>query len=109
MVRTGKGLTTSLNIITKRSNKKQKSRFGITDINKQDLRKFLKKFKNSYYQGYNSKQVHNELTGDEFFLIKQITNLIKTKRHIWIRTKGIKSGVNKTIGHVNEKNQSEEL
>ena len=41
-----KGLTTSLTLSTKRSNKKQKERFYITDITSQDFRKLLKKFKN---------------------------------------------------------------
>ena len=49
----------SLYIRNKRSNKKKKARFAITDITKQDLRKFLKNFKNSPYLGYKSKQVRN--------------------------------------------------
>ena len=44
MVRTGKGMTTSLDLIIKRSNKKRKARFDITDITKQDFRKLLKEF-----------------------------------------------------------------
>ena len=62
MGRTGKVLTTYLYFRTKRPNKKQKERFSTTDINKQDFRKFLKKFENSTYLGYRNKQVHNETT-----------------------------------------------
>ena len=58
----GKDLTTSLSIRTKIPNKKQNARFTITDINNQDLRKLIDKFKNPPYLGYNSKQVHNEPT-----------------------------------------------
>ena len=46
MGRLGKGLITSLSLRTKRSNKKQKSKFAITDITNQYFRKLLKKFNN---------------------------------------------------------------
>ena len=49
MGRPGKGMTASLAIRNKMSNKKQKARFSITDITNQDFRKLLKKFKNSPY------------------------------------------------------------
>ena len=62
MGRPGKGLTTSLDLRTKRSNQKQKERFAITNITNQDFRKFLKKFKNSHYLVYKSKRVHKEPT-----------------------------------------------
>ena len=62
MQQSGKGITTSLSLRNKRPNKKQKARFDITDIDNQDLRKFLNKFRNSLYLGYKKKQVHNELT-----------------------------------------------
>ena len=52
MVRLGKGLTASIDLSTKRQNKKQKLRFSITYITTQDIRKFLKKFINSPYLGY---------------------------------------------------------
>ena len=101
---------------TKRKNNKQKARFTITDINNQEFRKFLKKFRNSIYLCYESKQVHNETTEDYFFLIKHITKVIKSKRHIIICSNFVKLGlnkkirhVNKTIGHVNEAIQSLEL
>ena len=77
MGRPGKGMTTYLTLSTKIPNKKKNSRFSITDITNQYFRKFLKKFKNSPYLGYNSKQVHNEPTESYFFLIKYITKLIK--------------------------------
>ena len=55
----GKGLTTSLYLSTKGSNNKQKAMFSITDINNQDFRNLLKKFKSSPYPGYKSKKVQN--------------------------------------------------
>ena len=45
MGRIGKGVTTSLYLGTKKSNKKQKEGFEITGINNQYLSNFLKKFK----------------------------------------------------------------
>ena len=90
MVRTGKELTTSLDIRTKSSNKKEKTGFVITEVTNQDFRKFLKKFKNSSYLGYKSKQVHNEVTEAYFFLITYITKLIISKRHVQLHTKGVK-------------------
>ena len=62
MGRPGKGLTTSLDLITKSSNNKKKKKFAITEITNQDLSNFLGKFKNSTYLVYKSKQVHNEPT-----------------------------------------------
>ena len=76
MGRSVKCLNISLYLSTKIPNKKQKSRFDIADITNQYFREFLKKFKNSPYLGYKSKQVHNEPTEVYFFLIKNITNLI---------------------------------
>ena len=89
------------------SKKKQNVRFAITYITKQDFRKFNQKFYNSTYLGCKSKQVNNEQTQAYFLPIKHITKLIKYKRHVQIRTKGVKLGVNKKIGHV--ATQSEEL
>ena len=105
----GKGMNTSLVLCIKRSNKKQKASFYITDITNQDFRQLLKNFDNSLYVGYKSKQVHNEPTQAYFFLIKQITNLMKSERHFLIRTKFVKSGANETIVHVNIAIQSVEL
>ena len=62
MERLVKRLTNSLALRTKISNKKQKARFEITDINNQDFRKLLKKFNNSKDLCHKSKQVHNEET-----------------------------------------------
>ena len=62
MGRPVKGMTNSLFLMTKESNKKQKSGFAITDITKLGFRKFIKKFENSPDLIYNSKQVHNEPT-----------------------------------------------
>ena len=96
----GKGLTTYLNLSTKTTNNKQKSRFLITDITKQDFRKLQKNFENPPYLGYNNKQVHNEPTEAYFFLIKNITKLIKSKSRVQLHTKFVKLGVNEKIGHV---------
>ena len=35
-------------------------------------------------------------------MIKQINNLIKRERHVWLSTKVVKMGVNKTNGHINK-------
>ena len=43
------------------------------------------------------------------FLINHITKLIKSERHIWIRTNFLKSAVKETIGNVNREIQYEEL
>ena len=55
---TGKGLTASLALRNKTSNKKQKERFSMTEITKQDFRFLFNKFENIPYIGYKSKQVH---------------------------------------------------
>ena len=59
MVISGKGVNTSLNISTKRPNKKQKLRTAVTDIANQYFIKLIKYFNNSPYLGYNKKQVYN--------------------------------------------------
>ena len=66
----GKCLTTSQALRTKIPNKKQKARFAITDINKQDFSKLIKKFGNSPYLGNKSKYFRNEPTEAYLFLIK---------------------------------------
>ena len=48
-------MTTYLDLSTKIPNKKQNSRFSITDITNQYFRKLLKNFNNSPYIGYNIK------------------------------------------------------
>ena len=80
MIIPGKGINTYLDIRTKISNNKQNSRFYITDITNQDFRKLLNKFNNAPYIGYKSKQVCNEPTEDYFFLLKYITELMKSER-----------------------------
>ena len=108
----GKGLTNSMALRTKSMNKKQKARYSVTDITNQDLRKLLKGFTNSPYLGYKNKQLHNEPTEDLFLLIRQVSNIIKIKTHVWICNKGVKldvdktNCVNKTIVHVNQNKQS---
>ena len=49
MVIPGNGMTNSLSLRTKRSNKKQNARFDITDITNQYFRKLLNKFNNLSY------------------------------------------------------------
>ena len=102
------GLTYSLDFRIERSNIKQKERFDITDTTKKDFRNFLNNFNNSFYLGYKSKKVHNELTEAYLFLIKHITKLIKIKRHVILSTIFLKLGFNETIGHVNKAIQSDE-
>ena len=91
----GKNLNTYMDLITNRSNNKQKASFVITDITNQDFSKFLKKFKNSPYLIYKNKQVHNEPTEFYLFLIKQISKLIKSDQHNGLYTKGVNLGVKK--------------
>ena len=95
MERPGKRLTNSLALRTKRVDKKQNAKFAINDITNQDLRDLLKFFNKLPYLGYKHKHVYNEPTEAYFYPTKHITKLIKSKRHIWLRTKGVKSGVNK--------------
>ena len=78
----GEGMTASLALRTNITKNIQKARFAITDITKQELMKLLKEFNNSLYLGYNNKQIRNKPTNDYFFLIKRITKLIKSKRHV---------------------------
>ena len=61
----------------------------------------LKKFKNSLYLGYKIKQVQNESNESYFFLITQITKIMKRKRHI--PPNFVKLSINVTIGHINNK------
>ena len=89
----GKGLTTSLALRTKTPNNKQKARISIIDITYQDFRKLIREFKNSPYLGYKKKQVHNEPTEDYFLLIRQVSKTIKSKKHVRLCTKGVKSDV----------------
>ena len=77
MRRPVKGVTTSLTLWSKIPNKKQKARFSITDITHQDLSKLNKKFNNSPFISYKSKQIHNERTEAYLLLIKKITNIVK--------------------------------
>ena len=68
----------------------------------------IKKFRNSNDLGYKQTQFHNEPTKAYFLPMKQITNIIKSKKHIWLRTKEVKTDVNETkhankpIGNVNK-------
>ena len=98
MVVSSKGVTNSLTLMNKRPNKIQNASTSITDIANQYFRELLKKFNYSPDIGLKSKQVHNKPTEDYFFLIKQITKLMKIKRHV--RSKFVKSGTNETIGQI---------
>ena len=64
------------------SNKKQTARFSITEMTNQGFSKLLKKYNNSPYLGYKSKQVHDEPTEAYSFLIKNITELMKNESHL---------------------------
>ena len=99
----GKGVTNSLDLRTKMSNKKQRERFAIIDITKQDFRKLLNCFEHSPYIGYKSKHVYNEPTEAYLFLIKQITKLMKNEKNVQLRTNFFESDVKKNIVSVNEK------
>ena len=107
MRRTGKGLINYLAFRNKRSENKQKARFYITDITKKYFRKLRKRLNHSSYPGYKSKKFHNELMEAYFFLIKNITKLMKIERHVRLHTNFVKSGVNEKIGHVNGAIQSD--
>ena len=96
MERSGKGLTISLTLSTKSPNKKQKVRTDITDITDQYFRKFIKEFKNSPYLGYKKKHVHYEPTEAYIFLIKHISNPIKSNKHVRLSTKIVNSGFDGT-------------
>ena len=102
MGRTGKGA-----LSTKGPNKKQKAIFSITNITKQYFGNLLKKFDNSPFLDYKSKEVHNEPTEDYLFLMKYITKLMKSERHVQLHTKFVKLVTNETIGHVNKAIQPE--
>ena len=92
----GKGINNYLTLRTKIPNKKQKSRIAITDINNHDFRKFIEAFNNSPYLGYRKKQVHNEPTESYFFLINQFYKIMKSEKQVWLRTKALKSDVDRT-------------
>ena len=77
MRRPVKGVTTSLILWSKITNKKQKARFSIIDITHEDLSKLHKKFNNSPFISYKIKQIHNERTEAYLLLIKKITNIVK--------------------------------
>ena len=104
-------MTTHLVLGTKSPKNKQEARFSITNIINLDLRKLLKKFKNSLYLGYKRKKVHNELTEAYFFLINNMSKLIKIKMQVRIHNREVISDVdgtkrvNKRIVNVNEKIQ----
>ena len=95
MVRSGKGLTTPMDLSTKSPNKKQRARTSSTDITNQYFRNVIKEFNNPPYLGYKKKQVHNEQTEAYVFPIKQIPKPIKSNKHVRICTKGFQSDVDR--------------
>ena len=109
MGRPSKGPNKYLDLRTKNPNKKKNTRFSIPEITYQNFRNLLKKFKISPDLGYNIKELHNEPNEAYLFLIKQITELIKTEGHVWLYPKWVKLGTNKTIGNINEIIKYEEL
>ena len=100
MVIPGKGVTISLALRIKRSNKKQKSGFAITGINNQGFNNLFKKSKNSLDLGYKSKQANNEPTYSCFFLIKHINKISKRQKHV--RSNFVESRINAAIGNFNK-------
>ena len=64
------------------SNKKQKTRFYITDNHNQDFRKLIKQFRNQTFLCYKSKQAHDEPTEAYLLPTKQITKLMKTEKNV---------------------------
>ena len=71
--RSGKGLTNSMNIRTRRRlNKKQNSRTSITDISSQYFMKLLEEFKYLPYLCYRKKLVKSEPTEAYFFLFSHL-------------------------------------
>ena len=64
IVRSSKGMNTSLTLSNKSLNKKKKARINITDITNQYFRNVIKEFKNSPYLGYKNEQVRIEPTED---------------------------------------------
>ena len=112
MVISSNFLTTSLDIMAKSPNKKQKSRISITDIANQDFRNFLMDFNSSPYVCSKKKRFYNEPIEAYFFPIIYVSKLIKIQKHMWLCTKGVKlengwtRRVNENIWHVNRKIQS---
>ena len=104
----GKGVTTSLTLRTKRTNNKQRASINITGSTNHDLGELIKEFNNSHYLCNKNKKVHNELTKDFLFIIKYFSKLTKIKKNIGMHTKRVKLDVdrtklvNETIGNVNE-------
>ena len=94
MGRSGKRLINSLTLSIKIPNKKQKTSIYITDITNQYFRNLLKMFNSLPYLCYKKKQIHNEPTEYYLFLIKNISKQIKIKKHVWLRTKIVRSSVN---------------
>ena len=85
-------MTKYLTLSTERPNQKQKARTAITGITPKEFRKLLNKFKNLPHLGYNKKQVHNEPTESYLLLVRHISNILKSKKHVQLRTQRVKSG-----------------
>ena len=94
--RSGNGVTNYLTLSTNRKNNKHKSRTAIDEITNQYFSKLLKKFKNLPYLGYKKKQVHNEPTESHLFPIKQVSKLIKIKKHVPLCTKRVQPDIDGT-------------
>ena len=100
-----KGLTTSLTLMTKSPNNKQKWKTAINDTTHQDFRKLLNKYKKLPQIGYKKKKVHNKPTESYLFLVKHISKLLKRNNHVLLYTQKVKL---EAVGtkHVNKKIQS---
>ena len=64
----------------------------------------LRYFKDIPYLGYRRNKVKNQLTEANSCLVKKIYKLIKIKKHVLLRTQGVKLEVVGTK-HANKKNQ----
>ena len=95
--RSGRGLTTSLNIRSRRMSKnKQKARNTNICVAIQTFVEILEEFKDVYYTGYSRKKAKNQPTKSYYFLVKQISKLLKSNKQVLIRTKREKSEVVRT-------------
>ena len=83
MVRSGEGLNTSMNLRSRsKSNNKQNLRTDTTDVDLQNKIDILEEIKLLPYQGYRRKQSKNKPTESYSFQVKQISKLLKIKKHI---------------------------
>ena len=98
-----KGADYLSNTKDQKSKQRKNAKTSITDITDQYFRQFIKEFLKPPNVCYKKKKAHIEPTKAYLFLIKQFYKRIKSKNHVWPRTKIVKSDSNKKIGQVNKK------